>query len=298
MSGGFERVAWRDWLGYGFVLPYLILFATFLLLPLGFGLYLSFTEYELVSPAAVAKRPPQFNGIANYEEAMSDPYFWKALGATARFVAMASPLTILLALILALGISVVPDRRQQAYRLAFFVPTMITISVAGLVWRWFYSTEFGLFNAVLANFDMKVPWLTDADWAMRSIVLMTLWWTVGGPVVILLAGIRQIPQTYYEAAAIDGATGWRSTLHITLPMLKPVLLFVIVMNVIGAFQVFGQAFIITSGGPARATTVLVQYIYITAFQNYRLGYGAAMSWLLFVVIAIFTFIQFRLMREK
>jgi multiple sugar transport system permease protein len=292
------RGSWRDWLGYGFVAPYLLLFSTFLLLPLGYGLWLSFTNYELVSPEAVAHKPPEFAGLANYREAMRDPYFWQGLGATAKFVVMASPLTVLIALVLALGISTVDDRRQHAYRLAFFVPTMITISVAGLVWRWLYSTEFGLFNSILANWSIKVPWLTDADWAMRSIVLMTLWWTIGGPVVILLAGIRQIPDVYYEAAAIDGATGWRSLISITLPMLKPVLLFVIVINIIGAFQVFGQTYIITSGGPARATHVLVQYIYTTAFQNYRLGYGAAMSWLLFVVIATFSIIQFRLMREK
>lgn len=288
----------RDWLGYGFVLPYLILFGVFLLLPLGYGLYLSFTEYELVSPDAVAHRPPKFAGLANYDEALHDRDFWNALGATARFVIMASPLTILIALVLSLAISNIPERRQHVYRLSFFVPTMITISVAGLVWRWFYSTEFGLFNAILANFGVKVPWITDATWAMRSIVLMTLWWAIGGPVVILLAGIKQIPDVYYEAAAIDGATGWRSCFHITLPLLKPVLLFVMVINIIGAFQVFGQTFMITSGGPARATHVLVQYIYTTAFQNYRLGYGAAMSWLLFVVISIFSIIQFRLMRER
>ena len=288
-----RRARAHDFAGYAFLLPYLLLFFVFLLLPLGYGLWLSFMKYELTAPGK-----PQFIGFANYREAMHDPYFWQALRATFRFVIMASPLTVLLALLLALGISTIPDRRQHAYRLAIFVPTMITISVAGLVWRWLYNTEFGLFNAILGHFGWKVPWLTDTRWAMRSLVLMTLWWTVGGPVVILLAGIRQIPDTYYEAAALDGATGWRRTFHITLPMLKPVLLFVIVLNVIGAFQVFGQAFIITGGGPERATLVLVQYIYLTAFFNYRLGYGAAMSWLLFVMIAAFSILQFRLMRER
>jgi multiple sugar transport system permease protein len=143
-----------------------------------------------------------------------------------------------------------------------------------------------------------VPWLSDPAWAMPSIVLMTLWWTVGGPMVILLAGLKQIPQTYYEAAAIDGATGWRKLIYITLPLLRPVLLFVMVINVIGAFQVFGQTFIITGGGPENATRVLVQYIYETAFNHYRLGYGAAMSWLLFLVIAAFSILQFKVMRDR
>jgi multiple sugar transport system permease protein len=121
---------------------------------------------------------------------------------------------------------------------------------------------------------------------------------VGGPVIVLLAGIKQIPDAYYEAAAIDGATGWKRTWYITLPMLKPVLLFVIVLNIIGAFQVFGQTFIITRGGPERSTLVLMQYIYEASFMNYRLGYGAAMSWILFLLIAAFSIVQFRLMREK
>jgi multiple sugar transport system permease protein len=241
---------------------------------------------------------------------VGDRQFWLALWATVRFVLMASPLTILLALLLALGLNALPERRQNLYRLGIFLPTMITISVAGILWRWFYSSEFGVFNALLERIhavlpgfiarqvDPKIPWITSTAWAMPSIVIMTLWWTVGGPVVILLAGLRQIPQVYYEAAAIDGAVGWRRLVHITLPQLRPVLLFVIVLNVIGAFQVFGQTYIITRGGPERSTLVLVQYVYETSFLNYRLGYGAAMSWLLFLVIAVFSVLQFRVMRER
>jgi multiple sugar transport system permease protein len=289
--------SWRrrasDLAGYGFLLPYLVVFSVFLLLPLAYGLWLSVMKYELLT-----REPPAFVGLAHYREALGDPYFWQALGATARFVLMACPLTILLALLLALAISTVPDRRQHFYRLAVFVPGMVTISVAGLVWRWLFSQDFGLFNAFLGHFGWQIPWITDTDWAMKSIVLMTLWWTVGGPVIILAAGIQQIPEVYYEAAALDGADGWRRCWSITLPMLKPVLLFVIVLNVIGAFQVFGQTYIITGGNPERSTLVLVQYIYITSFLNYRLGYGAAMSWLLFIPISIFSILQFRLMREK
>jgi multiple sugar transport system permease protein len=286
--------------GYLFLAPYLVLFSVFLLLPLAYGLWLSFMQYEMLSP-----EPPRFIGLANYREAFNDERFWRALWATIRFVGMTAPLTILLALSLALAISTIPDRRQHVYRLMVFLPTMITITVAGLVWRWLYNTEFGLLNAILNGIVLELggegfkgPWLTKPNWAMPSIVLMTLWWTVGGPLVILLAGIRQIPDAYYEAAALDGATGWRSTVYITLPMLKPVLLLAVVLNVIGAFQVFGQPFIMTQGGPERSTLVLMMYIYETSFNNYRLGYGAAMSWLLFVLIATFSVIQFRLMRER
>jgi multiple sugar transport system permease protein len=169
--------------------------------------------------------------------------------------------------------------------------------VAGILWRWFYNSEFGLFNAYLTPLGLKVPWITDARWAMKSIVLMTLWWTVGGPTVALLAGLQNIPAHYHEAAALDGATGGQTFLHVTLPLLRPVLLFVVVLNIIGAFQVFGQTFMITRGGPELSTRSLVQYIYETAFNNYRMGYAAALSWLLFLVIAAFSFAQFRLMRE-
>jgi multiple sugar transport system permease protein len=283
-----------DWAGYGFLAPYLVVFSVFIVLPLVVGLALSFTNVDMKST-----EPARFVGAANFREAFGDPYFWKALWATVRFVAMASPLTVTIALLIALGISVVPERRQHVYRLMVFVPTMITISVAGILWRWFYADEFGLFNMWLTKLHLdQIRFLSDVGWAMRSIVIMTLWWTVGGPVVVLLAGIKQIPDAYYEAASIDGATGWKSLWHITLPLLKPVLLFVIVMNIIGAWQVFGQPFIITTGGPERSTLVLMQYIYATSFLNYRLGYGAAMSWLLFVIIAVFSLVQFRFLREK
>jgi multiple sugar transport system permease protein len=281
------------WSGYLFLLPYLALFVAFLIVPLLFGLGLSFTRYEILT-----REPPKFVGLGNYAEALADPNFGRALRATALFVLMVVPLTVGIALLLAVGLESVPERRQNWYRLAIFVPTMVTISVAGVLWRWFFEAEFGLFNAFLAHLDLKVPWLTSTWWALPSIVMMTVWWTIGGPTVILQAGLKQIPQAYYEAAELDGAVGWRRFVYITLPLLKPVLLFVTVLNVIGAFQIFGQPFIMTRGGPQLTTRVLVMYIYESAFNFYRMGYGSAMSWLLFVVIVIFSVIQFRVLREK
>lgn len=279
--------------GYLFLAPYLLLFCVFLVVPLCYGLSLSFFEWEMISPY-----PPRFSGFGNYREALKDKYFWMALWATVRFVIMIVPAVICGALLAAAAINALPAKRQSVFRALFFFPTLISISVAGILWRWFFNTEFGLFNASLANFGMKVPWLSDARWAMKSISLMTFWWTLGGPMVILLAGLNQIPDHYYEAAAIDGANALQRFFHITIPLLRPVLLFVIVMSVIGSFQVFGQTFMITRGGPEFSTRVLVQYIYETAFSFYRMGYGAAMSWLLFLVIAVFSIIQFRIMRER
>ena len=279
--------------GYLFVLPYLVLFTVFLIAPLVFGFGLSFFRWEMLSPA-----PAKFIGVDNYAEALTSGYFWKALWATFRFVLMAVPLNVGVALLVAVGINSLPDRQQRFFRAAYFFPTIVSISVVGILWRWFFNGEFGLFNAWLSIFGLKAPWLTSAAWAMKSVVLMTLWWTVGGPMVILMAGLKQIPDHYYEAAAIDGAGRVQRFRYVTLPLLRPVLLFVVVMNVIGSFQVFGQTFMVTRGGPELSTRVLVQYIYETAFNNYRMGYGAAMSWLLFVAIAVFSILQFRVMREK
>lgn len=283
----------RRYSGYAFLLPYLILFFSFLILPLIYGFWLSLVNYEMLSPEA-----PAFVGLENYREALNDDYFWRAMKATGLYVGMAVPLVLGLALLMAVLIDSLPEKRQGFYRLMIFMPTMITITVAGLVWRWFYHSEFGLLNAMLEPFGIWIPWLTDPSWAMRSIVLMSLWWTAGVPLVILMAGLKQIPTSYYEAGAIDGAIGWRRFLYITLPLLRPILLFVMVMTIIGSFQVFGQTFIITEGGPELATRVIMHYIYDTAFNFYRMGYGSALSWILFVVIITFSLIQFRVFRER
>lgn len=284
---------WKRYSGYLFLAPYAVLFSVFLALPLGYGLVLSLFEWEMLSLA-----PPRFVGLANYVEALHSVHFKQALWATFRFTLMAVPLTVGMGLVVALGINYAGEKRRGFYRAAWFAPALISISVAGLVWRFFYQGEFGLFNAWLDVFGWRAPWLTDTGWAMKSIVFMTLWWTVGGPMVVLLAGLHQIPRHYYEAAAIDGANAWHRFRHITIPQLRPVLLFVTIMNIIGSFQVFGQVFIITGGGPEQSTRVLVHYIYQTAFTHYRMGYGAAMSWLLFLCIALFSAAQFQLMRER
>jgi multiple sugar transport system permease protein len=280
--------------GWLFAAPHLALFAAFVLGPLLFGLGLSLFRWDILTT-----RPAQFVGAANYQEALKDEYVAKALWATVRFVLMAVPSTIFLALLLAVGLSQVSERRRAFWRALCYLPHLLTVSVVGLLWRWFYNTEFGLFNAYLVPLGLpKIAWLSDVNWAMPAIVIMTLWWTLGGPMLVFLAAIQNIPTSYNEAAAIDGATEPQIFWRVTLPLLRPVLLFSMVMNVVGSFQVFGQVFMITRGGPELSTRTLVQYIYDTAFNNYRMGYAAAISWLLFLVIAVFSIIQFRLMREK
>jgi len=280
--------------GYVFLMPYIILFCAFLIVPLVYGLGLSLFRWEMLSSA-----PAEFIAFDNFSEALKDKYFWKSFLASLRFTVMAVPISIIIALSVAVGINAIPEKKQSFFRASYFLPTLISISVAGILWRWFFNTEFGFFNTYLQKMGFDpVPWLTDPSWAMKSIVFMTIWWSIGGAMIILLAGLQSIPKHYYEAASIDGANTWQQFLLITIPLLKPVLLFVIVLSTIGAFQVFGQTFIITRGGPELSTRVLVQYIYETAFTKYRMGYGAAMSWLLFVVIAIFSIVQFKFLRQK
>lgn len=288
-----EQKQFQRYSGWIFVAPFLILFAAFLLAPLLYGLVLSFYSWEMLSPA-----PARFIGWGNFSEALHSDRFWASTMATARFVLMATPATVIIALALALGINTIKGRRQAFYRASFFLPGLLSISVAGLLWTWFYNGEFGLFNAYLEKFDIKIPWLTSTSWAMKSVVIMSLWWCLGGSTIILLAGRQQISQSLYEAASIDGAGPFRTLLHITIPQMRPVLLFVTVTNIIGGFQVFGQTFMITRGGPEYSTLVLVQHIYETAFLHYRMGYASAMCWLLFAFIALFSMIQFMAMKER
>lgn len=280
-------------LGYLFLAPYLLLFLGFIILPLVFGFALSFTDWELIAPGA-----PRFIGLENYVEALTHPHFWKATSATFRFVFWVVPLVTAGALGLALLLNRIPARLESFFRAAYFLPTLISISVAAILWRWFYNNDYGLFNSILANWGIRLPWITDPAWAMKSIVLMTLWWTMGGPMVILLAGLKQIPVQLYEAAAIDGANRWQMFRSVTLPQLRPVLLLVVMLNTIASFQVFGQPFLITNGGPVLSTRPLVHLIYDTAFGGYRMGFSAALSWLLFLFIVPVSYVQYRAMRER
>lgn len=283
----------RRFSGYAFVAPYLILFCLFVLFPLASGLRLSLTDNELVSPA-----PEQFVGLANYHEALGDQYFWRAFFVTVKLVVLTVPLIVLCALFLATALAGVAARRQGLYRAIVYLPGMLTVSVVGVLWRWIYAPDYGILDAVAGTRFPKIPWLGHPVWALIAITLMTVWWTVGGTTIILLAGLQSQPEQFLEAAQLDGANAWQRFCRVRVPLLKPVLLFTVVMNTIGSFQIFGQTFIVTKGGPEYATRTLVQYIYETAFNNYRMGYAASMSWLLFLAIAVFSVIQFRLAREQ
>jgi multiple sugar transport system permease protein len=277
---------------YLFLAPYTLAFCCFIVLPFIVALALAFVNLDLTSQEGA-----KFVALGNFREAFADPYFWKAVVATFSYAVLSVPATIALSVALGVGMQAMTSARNVV-RALLFLPGMFNVAVAGILWQWFYNREFGLFAYLLGKMGFQpIPFLSDRYLAMPAIVVMTLWWTIGGSAVMVLAALQQIPGAVYEAASIDGAGGWRKFWSISLPMIRPVLLFIIVMNTIGAFQVFGQPFMLTRGGPELVTRGVVQYIYETAFNNYRLGYGAAMSWLLFVIIGIFTLTQHLLLRK-
>jgi multiple sugar transport system permease protein len=276
---------------YLFLAPGLLLFAAFRLYPLLDGLRLSFTN------ARLGRAQYAWVGLANYERLLADTRFHTSLWNTA-FYTLASTLPILavpLALAIALNRGVA---LTTVLRSAFFFPFTLSVVTVGLTWLWLLDPVVGPFNYYLRALGLPArSWLADPDTAMWAIILTTVWWVAGYYLVIYLAGLQDIPRELYEAAAIDGAGGWRSFWAITLPLLRPVFLFVFVTHIIGSFQIFGQVFILTQGGPGDATRTVVQHLYETAFQNFfHFGSASAMAWVLFAVIVGFSLAQFRVLR--
>ncbi len=279
---GASRAAFRRELtGYAFIAPWLIGFVAFTLGPFLVSIYLSFTRYDIVSS-------PVWVGAANYKHLLNhDPLFWKALGTTLKYAAVAVPMGIITGVSLALllnsriaGISV--------YRTIFFIPSIVPLVATCVVFMWILNPQIGLVNGILKLFGVLGPaWLQDARWALRSLIFMSLW-GVGGSMIIYLAGLKDIPAHLYEAAMIDGASAWQRTRHVTLPMMTPVIFFNLVMGVIHAFQYFTQAFIMTQGGPEESTTTYALYLFNRAWRYLDMGYASSMAWILFVIIMVLT----------
>jgi multiple sugar transport system permease protein len=275
-----------------FVAPYGASFIVFIVFPILFAVSLAFSQLDLTS-----RQKAHFVGLANFHEAVKDPYVVQSAQVTLTYAALTVPAFVVLAFGLAIGLQAMAFGRNTARGL-IFLPGMFNVVVASIVWRWFYDGEFGFFNYLLKKVgSAPVHWLSETTLALPSIAVMSLWWGLGGATIILLAALEQIPQYLYEAAMIDGAPGRRILTKITIPQMRPVLLFVVVTSTIGAFQVFGQTFMMTNGGPERSTTGLVQLIYDTAFNKYRLGYAAAISWILFGMIMIVVLVQYLCLRR-
>lgn len=282
-----SRETMTAWL---FLLPSLIGFLIFTAGPVVAAGVISLLDWNLFSP-------PRWAGLNNFARLGPDPTFWSALGNTAYFTFVSVPLTIVVSLALALLLNQ-GLRRVAVFRSLLLLPyATITVAVA-FVWIWLYIPHDGLVNAVLGVFGINGPeWLISDNWAMPALILMSVWKSFGFGMVVFLAGLQAIPQQLYEAARVDGTSSWQSFRNVTLPMLSPALFFVIVTSVIGSFQVFDQALIMTNGGPGTRTTTLVMYIYRTGFENYDQGYAAAQSLVLFAFIVLITTTQFLFQRR-
>ena len=273
--------------GYLFLLPWLIGLVVITLGPMVASLYLSFTNYSLI-------QAPKWIGIENYVRMIHDPRLHTALKNTFLYVIVSTPLQLLLAL----AIAIVLNEGMKGlafYRSIFYLPSMLGSSVAiAVLWRQIFGTD-GLVNQVLraVGIDSHIGWVSDPNYALWTIVLLHVW-TFGSPMVIFLAGLRQIPTMYYEAAAVDGASGWVRFTKITLPLLSPIIFFNLVLQIINAFQTFTQAFVVSNGtgGPSDSTLFYSLYLYQRGFGQFQMGYAAAMAWLLVVIIGAFTAINF------
>lgn len=289
-SLGEGRAAWV------LALPFCLLFLTFTVWPVIQSLFMSFTDTrsrDLRTPFDV-----NVTGLDNYTRALSDPTFLRSARNTAYFVLVGVPLTLLLALAAAVALDKGIRRFRSAFRLGFYTPVVTSIVAVAVVWQFLLQREFGLINTVLGWFGIDGPnWLGDPNWSMPALIMMAAWRNFGTGMIIFLAGLQAVPWSLHEAASIDGAGTWQRFRHITLPLLRPTMLFVSVTTAIGYLQFFEEPFVMTDGGPLDSTISMSMYTYKQfGFGNY--GYAASMSYIIFVVVAIVTAIQFRALREN
>lgn len=277
-----ERTAWV------FLLPSLVLFATFTGIPVIAALGISFTQWDLFNPA-------RFIGLDNYTTLFRDPIFARVMGNTAYFVLLSVPVQMLIGLGCALALNR-GIRGQTFFRIAYFLPVVTSTIAAALVWAWLFNANFGLVNALLSLMGITdVPrWLASTQWAMPAVIIVSIWQNLGYAMVLFLAGLQNIRADLYDAAAMDGARGWRRLWFITLPLLSPTTFFVLIISIIGSFQIFELVFVMTQAGPANATNTLVYYIYQNGFQFYQMGYASAAAMILFVIVLLMTLVQYAL----
>jgi multiple sugar transport system permease protein len=278
---------------YLYLAPGLLLFSVFTVFALGFAFYLTFHEWNIIEP----DKP--FIGLDNYRDMLADERFRRSVYNTIYFTGASVPLTMLVGLGIALLLNQ-PLRGRGILRAMYFLPVVTPFVVVAIIWKWLYNGDFGLFNYYLLKahlIDQPLLWLADKNLAMPAVILMSVWGGVGFSMVVYLAGLQAIPEELYDAAKVDGAGALARLRHVTVPMLRPTTLFLLVMGIIGSFQVFTQIFVMTSGGPVDRTTTMVFYIYEAAFKFYKMGYASTLAYTLFAMLFVFTLLQLRLYRK-
>jgi len=280
-----KPAARRNVVGYIFIAPFVLGFLFWFLIPALTSLWLVFQKWNMIAP-------PEFIGLGNFKKLLTDRLFWQALKVTTVYSAIAVPLGMVLAFLLAMLMNS-KVRGITVFRTIYYLPSIVPAVSNAVLWAWILNSDFGLLNALLHVFGVRrILWLQDPDWALPALVLMSLW-SLGGGMVIYLAGLQGIPNEFYEAAEIDGAGGWAKLWHVTLPLMSPVIFFNLVMSIIGTFQIFTAGYLITNGGPQNATLFYVLYLWRNAFLYLNMGYAAALAWVLFIIIIGLTALVFK-----
>jgi multiple sugar transport system permease protein len=268
------------------IAPNIIGFIMFMVFPILATLFYSFTEYDLIGA-------PTFIGLGNYIELVHDPIIATTLKNTITFTIITVPIGMVFSLLLA----VLLDQNvafKRFYRGAFFLPSITSMVAVSIVWQWIFNSEFGLLNYFLSFFGIKgITWLSSSSTSLISIAIVSIWKGAGYNMMLFLAGLQGISNTYYEASELDGANKWKQFIHITMPMLSPTTFFIFIMSIIGSFQVFDSVILMTKGGPGRSSSVLVHYLYQNAFSYFSMGYACAIAYLLFFIVLIVTLFNLR-----
>lgn len=281
---GRDRINLRN--GLLFTLPGIIGLLWFFAYPIAASLFYSFTSYDGIHTLS-------WLGFDNYVNLAHDHLFWESLYNTAYYVVFSVPINILAAFLLALLLNQRWIPGLAFFRTLFFVPSIVPLVSSSVLWLWIFNPQYGLVNTLLSYLNISGPgWLQDPAWSKPGLIIMGIW-GVGGWMVIFLAGLQNVPVELYEAAQLDGATALARLRHLTIPFMSPYFLFSAINGLIFGFQYFLQAFVMTQGGPAESTTFYALYLYQNAFTYYRMGYAAAMGWILFVIVALCTFILFK-----
>jgi len=281
---------------YFFLAPALSAIFIFFFIPVIAAFIISFTDFDIYALGDYST--VRFIWFTNYIELFNDPLFWTALKNTFYFVLVSAPLSIMVSLGAAILLNSKLIKFKAIFRLSYFIPVVTTLVAVAIVWRFIYHPKFGIMNYFLSWFNINpVDWLGDPVWAMPAIILMSVWKNFGYNMIIFLAGLQNISEELYEAAELEGASGWQKFKSITLPMLAPTTAFVSIITMIGFFQFFAEPYIMTQGGPLNSTLSIVQYMYHEGFKWWNMGYSASIAFVLFLIIIIGTLIQFKLQKS-
>jgi multiple sugar transport system permease protein len=282
---------------YFFLAPAVLAIFIFFFIPVLAAFFISFTDFDIYALGDI--NTVRFIGLGNYARLLEDPLFWQALKNTSYYVLLATPLTIGIALGAAILLNAKLIKYKAIFRLSYFIPYVTTLVAVAIVWRFIYHPKFGILNYFLSLFGISsIDWLGDPNLAMPAIVIMSVWKSFGYSMIIFLAGLQNIPEDLYEAASIEGAGFWQQFKSITLPMLAPTTFLISIITIAGYFQIFAEPYIMTQGGPLNSTLTIVGYMYQEGFRWWNMGYSASIAFVLFLVILIVTFIQFRIQKTS